>query len=170
MQRYVIPVVLLGVALLVSSCSDTDARLAQPSFARASSAVVKPMSATAIAQPVNDGFGFCPSVSPFNVQFGIVVSANGTVVIVNAIRFQFVDTSGLQAPQVTLPMPPVTFPAPNPVPQFGSATIQPGSAINVPLTLGIGCGTGTKGTIIIIVDTSDDQGRTQSQQVTVAVR
>ena len=168
MQRYVQLVVLVGVAVLVSSCSDTDARLAQPSFARASSALVKPMSSTAIARPVSDGL--CPTVSPFNVQFGIVVSANGTVVIINAIRFQFVDTSGLQAPQVTLPMPPVTFPAPNPVPPFGSATIQPGSAVNVPLTLGIGCGTGTTGTIIIVVDTSDDRGRTQSQQVSVAVR
>jgi hypothetical protein len=168
MQRYVQLVVLVGVALLVSSCSDTDARLAQPSFARASSAVVKPMSSTAIARPVSDAF--CPSVSPFNVQFGIIVTANGTVVIVNAIRFQFIDTSGLQTPQVTLPMPPVTFAAPNPVPPFGSTMVQPGSAITVPLTLGIGCGTGTTGTIIIIVVTSDDQGRTQSQQVSVAVR
>jgi hypothetical protein len=38
------------------------------------------------------------------------------------------------------------------------------------LILGIGCSTGNRGTLIIIVDTSDGRGRRSAQQVTIAVR
>ncbi len=55
-------------------------------------------------------------------------------------------------------MPPVTIAAPIPTTQFGSALVQAGSVTTVPLTLAIGCGTGSQGTILVIVDMSDDLG------------
>jgi hypothetical protein len=171
MQRHAQAVVLVAAAFFASSCSDTDARSAmtQPSFVGGSSVVVTAASSTAFAQPANNPF--CPSIAPFNVVFGIVVRANGSSnVIIDGVQLRFTDSSGLQAPQITLPMPPLTIAAPNPTTQFASAMVPAGSATTVPLTLGIGCGTGSQGTIVIIVDTSDDHGRRASQRVNVTVR
>jgi hypothetical protein len=171
MHRHAQAVVLVAAAFLASSCSDTDARSAmtQPSFVGASSVVVTAASPTAFAQPATNPL--CPSIAPFNVGFAIVVRANGAAnVIINSVQLTFTDSSGLQAPQITLPMPPVTIAAPTPTTQFGSAMVQAGSATTVPLTLGIGCGTGSQGTIVIIVDTSDDHGRHASQRLNVTVR
>ena len=170
MHRYPQAVALVAAAFLAASCSDTDARseLTQPSFVGGSFVAVTAASSTAFAQPANNPT--CPSVAPFNVTFGIIVKANGSSnVIIHGIQFRFTDSSGLQTPQITLPMPPVTFAAPIPTTQFGSALVQAGSGTTVPLTLPIGCGTGNQGTILIIVDTSDDLGRRLSQQVKVTV-
>ena len=49
---------------------------------------------------------FCPSVTPFTVQIGIVVQPNGAVgVIVTAIRVNSPIRTGAGMPQVTLPAP-----------------------------------------------------------------
>jgi hypothetical protein len=129
-----------------------------PSSVGQASLEVQPTSATAFAQPV--GNAFCPSVAPFNVAFGLSVRTTGA--IITGIRAQFTDTSGVRAPQVTLP-------APGPTPVFGNA-MPAGSVQTLPLILGIGCGTGNRGTLIVIVDTSDGLGRRGAQQVTIAVR
>jgi hypothetical protein len=171
-MRYPQAVALVAAAFLASSsCSDSDARseLTQPSFVGGSFVVVTAASSTAFAQPANNPI--CPSIAPFNVGFSIVVRANGSSnVIIDGVQFQFTDSSGLQTPQITLPMPPVTIAAPTPTTQFGSALVRAGSATTVPLNLPIGCGTGSQGTILIIVDTSDDLGRRSLQQVKVTVR
>jgi hypothetical protein len=171
MHRYPLAVALVAAVFLASSCSDSHAHseLTQPSFVGGSFVAVTAASSTAFAQPANNPI--CPSIPPFKVGFGIIVSANGSSnVIIDGVRFGFTDSSGLQTPQITLPMPPVTIAAPNPTAPFGSARVQPGSATTVPLTLAIGCGTGSQGTILIIVDTSDELGRRSSQQVKVTVR
>jgi hypothetical protein len=171
MHRHLQGVALVTAALLGSSCSDTDARseLTQPSFVGGSFVAVTAASSTTFAQPVSNPI--CPSIAPFTVAFGIIVRANGSSnVIIDSVQFRFTDSSGLQTPPVTLPMPPVTIAAPNPTTQFGSALVQAGSATTVPLNLPIGCGTGNQGTILIIVDMSDDLGRRSSQQVKVTVR
>jgi hypothetical protein len=161
---------LVAAVLLTASCSDTDAGLTatQPSVLRTSSVVVDATSSTAVAQPVANPF--CPSVAPFEVPLGVTVRATGSsAVVITRIGMRFTDTSGRQAPEVTLPMIPVTLPAPGPTFQFGSAA-QTDSVRTFPLTLGIGCGTGSRGTIIIIVETSDNRGRREAEQVKVAVR
>ena len=155
---------LVAGVLLTASCSDDDARLfsMQPSDIGSSSVVLRATSTTAIAKRVSNPF--CPSVAPFTVPLDVTVTAAGsTDVIVTGFRLLFTDTEGRQAPQVTLPMLPVTLPAAGPTAQFGSAQ-------TFPLTLGIGCSTGTRGTVVIIVDTSDDRGRHRTEQVSVAVR
>jgi hypothetical protein len=169
MHRHAQALVLVVGALLASSCSNTDARSvpAQPSFISASFATITTTSSTVTAQPVSNPS--CPSITPFKVDGGIVVTPNGSSnVNIDDVRFRFTDTSGLQTPQITLPMLPVTIAAPNPVPPVGSATA--GSSTTLPLTFGIGCGTGKQGTITLIVDMSDDRGRRGSQQLTMNVR
>jgi hypothetical protein len=112
---------------------------------------------------------FCPKVAPFNVTLGVIVRAVGSSpVIITGVRFLFTDTSGRQAPQVTLPMPPVTLPAPGPTIPIGSAT-DVGSTRTFSAILGIGCGTGTQGSVVVVVDTLDSEGRRAAEQVKVLV-
>jgi hypothetical protein len=157
---------LIASVLFASACDDGDggSPLPQPSF---TAVAIGTTSSTASAQPVSNPF--CPVTPPFTVAFGVVIVVNGSSnVVIERVRVQFTDTSGLQTPQITLPMLPVTLPAPNPIPP--SAMGQGGSATTLPLTLGIGCDTGTQGTIVIVIDTSDDHGERSSHRVTVGVR
>jgi hypothetical protein len=160
---------LLTAAVLTASCSDTDARLSptEPTGIGTSAVKVAATTATASAQPVNDPV--CPAVEPFKVAVGVVVSASGSsTIVITGIRTQFTDTTGRQAPTVTVPMPPVTLPAPGPTPVFGSAAAV--SERTFPIVFGIGCGTGTTGTVIVVVEGSDVRGRRFSEQATVAVQ
>lgn len=169
MHHYARASVLVAVALLTASCSDTDARqfATQPSQLRTASLIVSPTSTTTVALPVSNAF--CPKVAPFNVTLGVIVRAVGSSpVIITGVRFLFTDTSGRQAPQVTLPMPPVTLPAPGPTIPIGSAT-DVGSTRTFSAILGIGCGTGTQGSVVVVVDTLDSEGRPAAEQVKVLV-
>ena len=156
---------LVVVAFLGASCGGTDAALnpTQPSPSASPLSVgVSTTSSMAVAERVRNPF--CPSVAPFNVPLIVVVQPPGGVsVVVTAIRVQFVDTSGFGAPQVTLP-------APVPTTQFGSALDNARSGQAFPVTIGIGCGTGKTGTMRIVVETRDSQGRTAMGQATVGVR
>ena len=157
--------VLFVAAVLCASCGGTDAALSptQPTEAsRPLSITVSTTSPLAVAQRVSNPF--CPSVTPFDVPLGIVVQPDGGAsVIVTAIRVQFFDTAGNGAPQVTLP-------APVPTTQFGTALENARSGQVFPVTIGIGCGTGRQGTVQILVETRDAQGRTGSGRATVSVR
>jgi hypothetical protein len=168
MHRHLQVISLVAAFFLASSCSDMDARseLTQPSFVGGSFVAVTATSSTTFAQPVNNPI--CPSIAPFNVGFGIVVRASGSSNVI--IQLRFTDASGVQSPQITLPMPAVTTAAPNPTALFGSSLVPAGSGTTVPMNLPIGCGTGSQGTILIIIDTSDDRGHRTSQQVQVTVR
>jgi hypothetical protein len=156
---------LVVAAFLGASCSGTDAALSptQPTQSSSPLAVeVSTASPLAVAERVSNPF--CPSVAPFNVPLVIVVQPDAAVsVIVTAIRLQFFDTSGTGSPQVTLP-------APVPTTQFGSALENARSRQVFPATIGIGCGTGRQGTVQILVDTRDAQGRTGTSRATVTVR
>jgi hypothetical protein len=148
--------------LFTTSCSDTDARLMAtgPSGFDSASLDIQPTAETTFAEPVSGPI--CPSIAPFNVRFGLSVSTNDwSSVIVTGVRAQFTDTSGLRAPQVTLP-------APGPTQVFGYP--HPGSARTFPFVMGFGCGTGSRGTLLIIVDTADGRGRRGSRHVTIVVR
>jgi hypothetical protein len=156
---------LVVVAFVSASCSGTDAVVnpTQPSPTTSPlSVAVSTPSPFAAAQKIKNPV--CPSVSPFSVPLIVVVEPpTGVSVIVTSIRAQFVDTSGAAAPQVTLP-------APVPTTQFGSALEQARSGQSFPLTVGIGCGTGTTGSVRIFVETRDSQGRTGMGQTVVAIR
>ena len=157
---------LVVVAFLGASCGGTDDAALNPTQPSRSasplSVGVSTTSSVAVAERVRNPF--CPSVAPFNVPLVVVVQPPGGVsVIVTAIRVQFFDTSGFAAPQVTLP-------APVPTTQFGSALDDARSGQAFPVSIGIGCGTGQTGTMRIVVETRDSQGRTGMGQATVGVR
>ena len=159
---------LIAAILLIASCSDTDVPATRPSLISTSAplAAISATSAVISPQPVSNPF--CPTVAPFNLKTGVIVTANGpSDVMITTIRFQFIDTAGRRAPDVIVPMLPVTLPAPGPTLQFGVA--QP-STRTFPSLIGIGCGTGTRGNVIIVVETRDDRGRRSSDQVSVAVQ
>jgi hypothetical protein len=156
---------LVVVAFVATSCGGSDARrsLTEPTpFAASQSSVsVTTTAANAVAEPVSNPF--CPSVAPFSVPLVIVVGSNdSSTVVVTAIRMQFFDLSGSSMPQVTLP-------APVPTTQIGLALTNARSAQAFPVSMGIGCGTGHKGNVRIVVETRDAQGRTGSAQTVVGV-
>ncbi len=100
----------------------------------------------------------------------ITVSITGTsTAMINQIRSQFTDSTGRQAPQVTLPMLPVTLFGSGPTMQFGIPTSQL-LVRTFTFNTGIGCATSNQGTAIVTVEATDDTGRHLTQQVSIAVR
>jgi hypothetical protein len=173
MQRHLRFAFLIASAMLAASCttdSPQTVTLTQPSFVNQSSmAVVNAASSIVFAQPVDNPF--CPLVAPFNVAFGVTVMAAGSSQIaIEGVRFQFIDSSGITAPLITLPMPAITIAAPNPPGPFGLGVVPVGSATTLPFSVNFGCGTGSQGNLLVIVDTSDRDGRRESQHLTVTVR
>jgi hypothetical protein len=169
MHHYSRPSLLLIALVLSASCSETNSPSTptQPARISKSTLVVEAASPT-VARPVDNPF--CPSVAPFNVPMSITVRITGSsTAVINQIRSQFTDSTGRQAPQVTLPMLPVTLFAPGPTMRFGLSTSEL-LVRTFTFNPGIGCGTGNQGTAVVTVDASDDTGRHLTQQVRVAVR
>jgi hypothetical protein len=159
---------LLAAALVATSCSDKQPTQPTQFNSSDSSVIVQATPQSVIAQPVNNAR--CPSVAPFQVGFNIVVRANGTVnVVVTNIVMQFTDVFGVRMPQVTSAAP-AASPGPLPSMQFGTALVQARSQQVFPIALGIGCVTTSRGTLVIMVQTRDDNGRTGSAQTAVAVQ
>jgi hypothetical protein len=169
MQLFTRAMFLVLVSGLAASCSDTDARLGmtEPTGIGMSTLKVAATPATSRAQPVDNPV--CPAVAPFKVPLTVVVSTDGSSVFISSIRAEFTDTSGRQAPPLTVPMPPVTLQAPGPTPQFGTPTAALFER-TFPIVFSIGCGTGTTGTVVIVVDGSDHRGRRFSARTTVTVQ
>ena len=114
-------------------------------------------SSTVFAQPVSNAR--CPQVAPFNVPFVVVMNPNGaTGVVVTGFNVRFTDSAGNSAAEILLP-------APIPVTPFGSALADARGDRFFNLTTGIGCGVGQTGSIVVVVDTSDDQGHKGSSKV-----
>jgi len=156
---------LLGlISFLAASCgTDAVKTPTQPTETSTTSSIaVSTMSSTVVAQPVINSL--CPAVAPFNVPMLVVVQPNGfSTFVVTTIRVRFVDTSGASIPQMQLP-------APIPTTQFGTALANSRGAQVFPVTLGLGCATGHKGNIDVIVETLDPFGRMVSGRTTVTVR
>jgi hypothetical protein len=156
--------VLLVAAFFAASCDAAKAtrNMTEPTtISTALSVSLNGTSSTAVAQRVSDFR--CPSISPFTLPVLVMVDAKGAAApsSVTEIRLQFTDQSGVRLPQVTLP-------APVPTTQFGTALANSLKAF--PVTLGIGCGSGHAGTLVIVVDMRDGRGHRGSAQTTVLVR
>ena len=151
------------VACLVSGCSDSTALVTTtgPTSVSAELATFSASAGAVFTQQM--GRPSCPTVPPFVIPINLVVRVDGGInVFVTTVSMQFVDTTGIVMPQVTLPAPQMTT-------QFGTALVQARSARTFPLTLPVGCGTDKKGTVTLIVATRDDQGRQQSGNLSVKV-
>ena len=149
----------------IAGCSNASSPTVPTAFSMASGPTLSVQPSTLIAQP-SDHFD-CPGLPPFAVPFDLRVSSSDSALIVSNVTMRFVDTTGAQMPQVTLPAPSVTLPAPVPTTQFGTALHN---ARDMALSVGIGCGTGHTGTLTVIVTTIDGHGHPGSAQITASVR
>jgi hypothetical protein len=138
MHKLIAASTLVVAALLLTSCSETDARVTatSPSPVGVQSgfqtAALEVSPATLFAQPVVSPF--CPFTPPFNVGFNLLVRGGGPRLLVTQIRLRFVDTRGVALPTVTLP-------APVPMAQFGTQLTLTRDVLAFPLSFGFGCGT-----------------------------
>jgi hypothetical protein len=164
--RTLAPLLVLG-AFLLSACGGPYADMGSPVAPGVQRASLSVTPSTLLGQPKPFGtpapFAGCPSVSPFTVPFTLVVTAGNVAFAVTSVTVRFTDSFGAQMPQVTLP-------APVPVTPFGTALVQARSGQSFPMSFGIGCGTGTTGTVVILIHTRDVNGRTDTAQLTAVVR
>lgn len=158
---------IVALALAGAACGD-DAMLPTGPTTAAPQAGIETAGASfglvsdsVVAQPVSNAR--CPSVAPFDFPFVLVVRPNDQVgLVVTQLQMQFTDANGVQMPSVTLP-------APVPTTQFGSALAASRGGLQFPLRMGIGCGVGRSGTIVVQVTTRDASGRSGSGSVTIGV-
>jgi hypothetical protein len=157
----------LIVALCVASgCTESEGRLevSRPTgFGISTAPFVGVNTSVVTAQSVIDPL--CPGIPPFVANINLTIGSTGDFgVSVRSVRMQFVDfRTGLSAPQVTLP-------APIPIAQAGSTLVQARDQRTFPFVFPFGCGTGRRGTIVIIVDTQTDRGVLATNQLKVEVR
>lgn len=109
-----------------------------------------------VAQPV------CPDVPPLLGSIGLTVEAGQLDVSIDQVQMRFTDSSCLTAPPVTLPAPAVTT-------QFGTNLIPATSERLFPLSFPFGCDTGPVGTLVIVVFVTDENGRSETREVRVAL-
>jgi hypothetical protein len=156
----------------VTGCGTGDARVSSATAPSTASVEALTLSVDPPTpdQKVKTTFNFCPAVSsvsaisPFFVPVNLVVFSNGTdVLVVNQITVNFVDSTGMQAPQVTLPAPQLTV-------QFGTALVQARSSTAFPLLVDIGCHVHHQGTMRVGVAATDSRGRQSSGHINVSVR
>jgi hypothetical protein len=158
-----LPAVVLIAAFLTASCSDTDARLAatEPSPLSGSKTASLAISPVVVA-PQIFRTPPCVGLPPFGVHFNLNVQAGDMQnLLITSVRAEFRDSSGMQAPAVTLP-------APVPTAQFGSMLVDARSQRDFPFTFA--CGIGRTGTIVVIVDTRDGFGQTGTTRLLLQVR
>jgi hypothetical protein len=156
----VVTALLLTALLATTACNETTTTPTTINFGPTSALLVSSIPPALIAQPRNS-FS-CPFVTPFFVPMVIVVQPDGTPgFAVTQIAVNFTDTSGRAAPQITLP-------APVPTTQFGSALDQ-SRGLSFPVTLGLGCGVGRTGTVLVIVDSHDGMGHTRTGRMSATI-
>jgi len=156
----VVSALLLTAVIATASCDQKTTTPTTINFAPAAAVLVSAVPSTLFAQPRNS-FS-CPTVTPFFAPMVIVVQPDGTLgFAVTQITLNFTDRSGQTQPQITLP-------APVPTTQFGSALDQ-SRGLSFPFTLGLGCGIGHSGTLVVAVDTSDGMGHKATGRMNVSV-
>jgi len=151
------------VAFLASACSDTAAPMTTtgPTTVSVRSADFSASTGAVFSQQM--GKTACPAFPPFVIPVDLIVRVNGgfNVFLIN-VNMQFVDSTGIVMPQMTLPAPQLTA-------QFGTALVQARSSRTFPFTIPVGCGSQQKGTLTIQARTRDEQGREDSGQVSLKV-
>jgi hypothetical protein len=121
------------------------------------------VTATSPVQAQHTTFSFCPTVTPFSANVGVVVVAGDVNVLVTSITSQFTDVNNIQLPTITLP-------APVPTAQIGSALVQARSQATFPVVVGLGCGTASAGTVLMGIHLTDANGIESVRNLSVTVR
>jgi hypothetical protein len=162
-------IAILAASVLATGCDDDDDEVpdVRPTaiqtgvFTGASAAFVSVNPLVIVGQPIGFG-GPCPAVQPFGGRFNVVIVAGHSDVFFTSVRLGFVDANPTNRVPVTLPMP-------VPTTQFGTALVQARSTRIFPFDFRFGCGTSRSGTMIMLVDTRDDKGRTATKELKVTV-
>jgi hypothetical protein len=166
MHRFTAVLTVVLAACAGASCSDSENRLTAPGGLSAIAAPtfsVTPTEVGTTTQLMRSTRVSCPAFPPLNFRLFVTVFLNGIAdLAVRQFRIGFLDTSGTRMPQVTVP-------APFPIVPFGSALEDTRDRLVFPLDVGIGCGTGTKGTLSVSVDTQDGHGTRRTGHLEVRV-
>ena len=166
-RRHLALALMICAALVATSCGDSNLPTTPTTFGVAGSSssssnvTISALSDNIVAQPVAGAF--CPRVTPFTVPFVVVLNTNGsTGVVVNSFNLQFTDLAGTHQPSVTVPMP-------VPTQEFGTELTN-ARDLRFPLSMGIGCGVGRSGVIVVGFDATDRRGNRSTGQTRITVR
>jgi hypothetical protein len=153
--------VILGFVGTVGCDTEPGALNPTPLSSTLSNSVSIQPSAVATESVINPS---CPIVPPFVGSVSLNVEATGELAFsLQQVQMTFTDTTGLTAPQVTLPAPVLTR-------QFGSTLIEARSQRTFPFTFPFGCGTRRTGTLVVVVVVRDSTGREMTAETRVPVR
>ena len=153
------------LAASIAGCTNTEPGSATrpSSFGVGSSVAMEVVPAVITARPSSRAVS-CPENPPFVGTLSVNIRAGVSAITLHNVQLKFTDTvGGLSAPQVTLP-------APVPTQQFGSTLVAARAATQFPFSFGFGCGTGRNGTLVVIVVTTDEQGRNAVNETRVRVQ
>jgi len=137
--------------------------------------------------------GRCSTIPGFSTRVGVIVRGRHDVIL-RHLRFRFIERTGATvfpevfATNVSAPLPessiptssPIPFPTPttlpgsSPIPIPGSLPIQgilvgSGSSRTFPFFLRFGCGVLDDGTLVIVADATDANGRSTPSELRVRV-
>ena len=143
---------LLLAAFLVNACDDAKHNVAAPTTFDAAGVSADVTAAPPVIDP--DGDRGCPA---FTIPVELSVRTGALDVAITDVTMQFVNSSGI-------PMPQVTLPAPLPAAQFGSALIAARSVRSIPLVVPVGCTNDLTGSVVVILGTRDGRGHRRSTE------
>lgn len=107
--------------------------------------------------------GDCPFTQPFVLPFDLLVRSSRSTLFLNQVRINFVDSFGTSGPQMTIPLPDLNV-------RFRTTTISAQTFRAFPFAFEFGCGTASRGTLSVFVQTKDEMGRMNDGRLNVAVR
>ena len=167
MLKHIFALTLLTACVSTAACDRTiDSNVTGPSSdvgggATLSTEPVMNLASTSLTAELS-GRAPCPYLHPFRASTNLIVRADGGFRLTE-IAMRFLDRSGSNGPQVTLP-------APVPTRQFGTELTDARTSWTYPLDFAYGCGTGRSGTIVIVATGHDGRGRRQSTELRASVR
>jgi hypothetical protein len=168
-SRVPLAILVLSIALL-PACSGTGVAptSAEPADGgsvsiEAAASAVRAVSGTCTTQiGIFEPLSSCRD--PYVAPVGLIVRSTRHVnVFVREIRTRVVSDS------MQIRLPPVTFPAPLLIQEFGTNRVEAQSQRLFPFRVMVGCGFKSNA-VVVDVDTDDDQGRQQTGRVTVTLR
>jgi hypothetical protein len=138
---------------LITACDDAKNNVAAPTTFD-----VGGVSASVTADSPVPDTNAGNACAAFTIPLSVVVQTGSAAVTITSVSAQFVPSSGM-------PMPQVTLPAPAPTVQFGTALTEAQSVQTIPLLLPIGCAVDHTGTVVVLVGTRDGRGNSNTTRV-----
>jgi hypothetical protein len=180
---------LILILVTAAACDGTNSAVTAPAAKPGANALLTTEPATLRSETLT---GSCPAGTPFGTRLGVVVRGTQSLIVTD-LHFRFIDRNGRTAfPDViairslSAPLPdssiptasPIPFPSPSalpgasPIPIPGSLPIEGillngGSSRTFPFFLRFDCGVIGDGTLVIVADTTDANGRSMRPELRV---